>query len=109
MKYTTASGYYTQSQYVTEDGFRETTDGQQSIPIHPRIGHVGTTSDPSWSFIRGLPIIFQANPGIEHWKVLLHIIGYIKNKIDYGLTYTREAELLPTAFVDADSQIIASI
>lgn len=32
----------------------------------------------------------------------MHIIGYIKNTLDYGLTYRRDADLTPTAFVDAD-------
>ncbi len=45
---------------------------------------------------------FQANPGIEHWKVLMHVIGYIKNTVDYELTYSRDGDISPTAFVDAD-------
>ena len=32
----------------------------------------------------------------------MHVIGYIKNTLDYGLTYSRNADLSPTAFVDAD-------
>jgi len=33
----------------------------------------------------------------------LHVIGYIlKNTIDYGLTYSRDSDLFPVAFVDAD-------
>jgi hypothetical protein len=29
-------------------------------------------------------------------------MGYIKNTIDYGLTYSRDYDISPTAFVDAD-------
>jgi hypothetical protein len=57
---------------------------------------------PDLSFAVSLLARFQANPGIEHWIALLHVIGYIKNTIDYGLTYSRDADLSPLAFVDAD-------
>src|ERR1700678_431442 len=57
---------------------------------------------PDLSFSVSLLACFQANPGIEHWRVLLHVIGYIKNTIDYGLTYSRDSDISPTAFVDAD-------
>ena len=32
----------------------------------------------------------------------MHVIGYIRNTLDYGLTYSRFSDLSPTAFVDAD-------
>jgi len=33
----------------------------------------------------------------------MHVIGYIKNTLDYGLTYSRDTVLSPHAFaVDAD-------
>lgn len=57
---------------------------------------------PDLSFSVSLLAQFQANPGIEHWRALIHVIGYIKNTIDYGLTYSRDAELSPIAYVDAD-------
>ena len=57
---------------------------------------------PDLSFSVSLLARFQANPGIEHWRALLHVVGYIKNTIDYGLTYSRDHDISPTAFVDAD-------
>jgi hypothetical protein len=57
---------------------------------------------PDLSFSVSLLARFQANPGIEHWKALLHVMGYVKNTIDYGLTYSRDFDISPTAFVDAD-------
>jgi len=57
---------------------------------------------PDLSFAVSLLSRFQANPGIEHWKALLHVIGYVKNTIEYGLTYSRDADLTPLAYVDAD-------
>src|ERR1700678_2092181 len=57
---------------------------------------------PDLAFSVSLLARFQSNPGIEHWNALMHIIGYIKNTMDYGLTYTRGHGLSPHAYVDAD-------
>ena len=57
---------------------------------------------PDLSFSVSLLARFQANPGSDHWNALMHVIGYIKNTLDYGLTYSRDSDLTPTAFVDAD-------
>ena len=57
---------------------------------------------PDLSFSVSLLARFQANPGLAHWNALLHVIGYIKNTLDYGLTYSRDYDLSPVAFVDAD-------
>ncbi len=74
-------------------------------PYRPVLGSVmwgQLATRPDLSFAVSLLSRFQANPGIEHWKALLHVIGYVKNTIDYGLTYSRDAELTPLAYVDAD-------
>ncbi len=55
------------------------------------MGTIGDTSD--LLFAVSLLSRFQADPGIEHWKSLLHIIGYIKNTINYGLTYSEVVEI----------------
>ena len=57
---------------------------------------------PDLSFAVSLLSRFQSDPGLEHWKALLHVVGYIKNTLDFGLTYQRHADLTPTAFVDSD-------
>ena len=57
---------------------------------------------PDLSFSVSLLARFQANPGIEHWNALMHVVGYIKNTVDYGITYSRDYELSPHAYVDAD-------
>ena len=57
---------------------------------------------PDLSFSVSLLARFQANPGIDHWNALMHVIGYIRNTLDYGLTYSRDADLSPHAYVDAD-------
>ena len=57
---------------------------------------------PNLSFSVSLLARFQSNPGIDHWNALMHVMGYIKNTLDYGLTYSRDSDLSPVAFVDAD-------
>ena len=74
-------------------------------PYHLILGSVmweQLATHPDLSFPVSLLACFQANPGIEHWNVLVHVIRYIKNTLDYGLTYSRDAELSPHAYVDAD-------
>ena len=63
-------------------------------------GQLATCPDLSFSIL--LLARFQADPGIEHWNVLLHVIGYIKNTLNYSLTYSCDSDILPTAFIDAD-------
>ena len=57
---------------------------------------------PDLAFSVSLLARFQSNPGIEHWNALMHVVGYIKGTMDYGLTYTRGQGLTPYAFVDSD-------
>jgi hypothetical protein len=45
---------------------------------------------------------FQTNPGIEHWRALLHTVGYIRNTLDYALVYRRNALLTPFGYFDSD-------
>ena len=74
-------------------------------PYRPVLGSVmwgQLATRPDLSFPVSLLARFQSNPGIDHWNALMHVIGYIKNTLDFGLTYYRDCELTPTAYVDAD-------
>ena len=57
---------------------------------------------PNLSFSVLLLARFQTDPVLSHWSTLLHVIGYIKNTMDYGLTYSQDCELSPTAYVHVD-------
>ena len=57
---------------------------------------------PDLAFSVSLLARFQSNPGIEHWNALMHVVGYIKNTVDLGLTYSRDSDISPMAYVDAD-------
>ena len=59
-------------------------------------------TQPNLSFSVSVLACFQANPGIKHWKALMHVMGYIKNTLNYGVTYSCDSELSPHGYVDAD-------
>src|ERR1700678_105415 len=46
---------------------------------------------PDLLFSVSLLARFQSNPGIKHWSALMHVLGYIKNTLNYGITYSRDA------------------
>lgn len=74
-------------------------------PYRPILGSViwgQLATHPDLSFDVSLLSQFQSNPGIDHWNALMHVVGYIRNTIDYGLTYSQDVNLSPIAFVDAD-------
>ena len=75
-------------------------------PYRPILGSVmwgQLATRPDLSFSVSLLARFQSNPGIDHWSALMHVIGYIKNTMDFGLTYYRDTgDISPIAFADAD-------
>jgi len=85
----------------TDSEKRQMTDK----PYRPILGSVmwgQLATRPDLSFAVSLLSRFQANPGIDHWNALMHVVGYIRNTLDYGLTYSRDADLTPLAYVDAN-------
>ena len=94
---------------VLDTNMSPNTDSEKQQMSHkpycPILGSVmwgQLATRPDLSFAVSLLSRFQVNPGNEHWNALMHVIGYIKNTLDYGLTYSRDAELTPLAYVDAD-------
>jgi hypothetical protein len=76
-------------------------------PYRPILGSVmwgQLATCPDLAFAVSLLARFQANPGIEHWNALMHVVGYVKNTIDYGLTYSRDGDLSPVGYADANIQ-----
>ncbi|KAF7353204.1 Gag-Pol polyprotein [Mycena sanguinolenta] len=57
---------------------------------------------PDLSFPVSILTRFQTNPGIEHWRALLHVLGYIRHTLDYALVYSRNGSLTPKGYGDAD-------
>jgi len=94
---------------VLDNNMSPKTDSEReqmvNKPYRPILGSVmwgQLATRPDLSFVVSLLAHFQANPGIEHWKALMHVIGYIKNTSDYRLTYSHDTALTPVAYVDAD-------
>src|SRR5277367_6413321 len=84
------------------DSERKAMDDKQYRSILGSVMWGQLATRPDLSFSVSLLARFQANPGIDHWNALMHVVGYIKNTLDYGITYSRDVELSPHAFVDAD-------
>jgi len=94
---------------ILENNMSPQTDSEKrqmlDKPYRPILGSImwgQLATRPDLSFVVSLLSRFQANPGIQHWNALLHVIGYIKNTLNYGLTYSRDADLTPLAHIDAN-------
>ena len=94
---------------VLDNNMSPKTDSEKKLmgdkPYRPILGSVmwgQLATRPDLAFSVSLLARFQSNPGIDHWNALMHVMGYIKNTIDHGLTYSRDSELSPMAYVDAD-------
>ena len=59
---------------------------------------------PDLSFAVTMLARFQSNPGPAHWKLLLHVLAYVKGTLDYCIVYSKTLGGLikPTGYVDAD-------
>ena len=85
------------------DSERRQMDDKPYRPILGSIMWGQLTTRPDLSFAVFLLSRFQADPGITHWNALMHVVGYVKNTLGYGLTYSRDADLTLLAYyVDAD-------
>ncbi len=102
-KYPTPGGLPDRPEHVTKDRVQEERNGQQTISSSSRIRDVGTASDMSEPILCRFST-FSFSSRSQDWTLerSLHVIGYIKNTMDYGLTYSQDADLTPLAYVDAD-------
>lgn len=59
---------------------------------------------PNLSFAVTLLACFQSNPGLAHWKALLHMLAYVKGTLNYRIPYSRDlgGSTKPIGYVDAD-------
>ena len=97
------------AEIILDSNMSPKTDSEKKImnekPYRPILGSVmwgQLATHPNLSFSVSLLAHFQSNPGLDHWNALMHVMGYVKNTLNYGLTYSRDADLSPMAFVDAD-------
>ena len=61
-------------------------------------------TQPDLSYAVALLARFQSNPGLAHWKALLHVLAYIKGTLGYRLRYAKDlgGSVKPLGYVDAD-------
>ncbi len=60
------------------------------------------TTRPDLSYAVSVLSRYQTNPGLEHWRALLHVLGYIRQTVKFGLIFSSDQPLVPVGFVDAD-------
>ena len=94
---------------VLDNNMSPKTDSERKLmsdkPYRPVLGSVmwgQLATRPDLAFSVSLLARFQSNPGVDHWNALMHVVGYIKNTLDLGLTYSRDSDISPMAYVDAD-------
>ena len=77
MKHITFSGPHSWCQYVSSN--RHQMRDKLYCVILGFIMWRQLATRPDLSFEVSLLFQFQSDPGLEHWKVLLHVMGYVKN------------------------------
>ncbi|XP_022861035.1 uncharacterized protein LOC111381483 [Olea europaea var. sylvestris] len=61
-----------------------------------------TASRPDIAFSFGVCARFQADPKESHLSVVRRIIRYVNGTVDHGILYSRESNLEPVGYFDAD-------
>ena len=57
---------------------------------------------PDLGFAVNILSSFASNPGPAHWNEMVHCLGYVRNTMDYKITYYPGTDLKPVGYVDAD-------
>ncbi len=57
---------------------------------------------PDLSYAVSVLSRYQTNPGLEHWRALIHSYGYIRKTIKFGITFVDNAPLAPIVLVNTD-------
>ena len=76
-----------------------------NVPYREALGAImwlQVATRPDLSYAVNILSRFAHNPGKEHWKMLKHVLSYIKGTLNYGLMYKGGGSLNPIGFVDSD-------
>jgi len=76
----------------------------EGVPYRELIGsliYLSNTSRPDLAFAAGVLSRFSVNPRKEHWQAAKHVLRYLKQTKDLGISFYKTHESLK-AFVDAD-------
>jgi hypothetical protein len=66
--------------------------------------HAANTTHPDLAFSVGRLATCVSNPQLQHWKSTQHVLVYVKESLDYKITYRRGggSGIKPIGWVDAD-------
>jgi len=74
-------------------------------PYHEALGSymwAQVTTHPNITFTLSVLSCFQANPSPAHWKVMLHLLAYLKGTLNHKIMYHWGGSLNPISFIYAD-------
>jgi len=80
-------------------------DEMKRVPYHKALGSLmwlQATTHPDLSYTVNLLSRFAHNPRQAHWNMLKHALLYVKETLDYGITYFYNSSLCPFGYVDSD-------
>jgi hypothetical protein len=84
----------------------EEADEMRSKPYLQAVGalmYLAVATRPDIAHSVGVLARFSKNPGLQHWKAVKHLFRYLKNTLDYKLTYSpHSSSELFTTYTDAD-------
>ncbi|XP_065631171.1 secreted RxLR effector protein 161-like, partial [Quercus suber] len=78
----------------------------RQIPYASAVGsliYVMLCTRPNIYYSVGMVSRYKSNPGPKHWKVVRHILKYLRRTKDYTLVYHCE-DLIPIGYIDSDFQ-----
>ncbi|MBW0541598.1 hypothetical protein O181_081313 [Austropuccinia psidii MF-1] len=67
------------------------------------LSYLSNATRPDLSYSISALSQFLENPGILHWKALLHFLKYLKGANDVGSMYERNVKKPPVAYSDAQT------
>ena len=85
----------------------EEIEYMKNVPYINAVGslmYLAIATRPDIAYTVGVLARFSANPGIQHWKAVKHVLRYLKGTANYGITYSPTSGN-PTSFItysDAD-------
>ncbi|KAF7762373.1 hypothetical protein Agabi119p4_8966 [Agaricus bisporus var. burnettii] len=77
----------------------------KNVPYREALGSLmwlQVATRPDLSFAVNLLSRFANNPGRKHWDALKHTLAYLKGTVHYGITYSRNSDIRPYGYVDAN-------
>jgi len=84
---------------------QDEADEIKGVPYRKALGSLmwlQVATCPDLSYTVNLLSHFAHNPGQAHWNALKHALSYMKETLDYSITYFHNSSLHPFGYIDSD-------